>query len=584
MSTSVTELADQRHRVRARQLAVCGIVAALFATMAVCLYWQDRSREWRLRVQQAEHRLDVASELISRELNRVRSDALFLADQRSVREFAAGRQQLRSALEAEYASFVRHKKTYDQIRLLDIAGQETIRVNYHADGARVIPASELQDKEDRYYVRESRCLPAGEVFVSDFDLNLEHGVIERPLKPVIRFVAPVFDGNGARRGLLVVNYLGARLLTELQRLSIPGNTLLLTADGDFVLGPRPGDAWGWLLGHDRSFDSQFPAAWQRVAAGASQCQLTPEGVFASRPVPLGWPVRDTADDDRSVMRIVSFLPRDQVFADSAKLLRRLFLLAAGMTVPLIVLARHWAQASVGRAMQALRVARSEASLRELSSRLLRIQEEERRAISREIHDEFGQQVTAINLDLKLADRNLPSENARPHLERAIRENEQLLQTLHAFAKRVRPAVLDDLGLHDAVESHVWDFENRTGITVQATLDFDSGQIPPVIAENAYRLLQESLNNVARHAGANVVDIAMWVDHHAAEPTFRMTVADNGRGCEPQNLDGSRLGLVGMQERVTLLGGHLQILSPEEQGTRVEVAIPLPTAQDGGDPP
>ena len=117
---------------------------------------------------------------------------------------------------------------------------------------------------------------------------------------------------------------------------------------------------------------------------------------------------------------------------------------------------------ISRQLQNQQIAISEERLRELSSRLLRIQEDERRAISREIHDELGQQATAINLDLKLADRNIESEQARSHLERAIRENEQLLQTLHAFATRVRPAVLDDLGLRDALQSHLWEFHSNFG--------------------------------------------------------------------------------------------------------------------------
>ena len=229
---------------------------------------------------------------------------------------------------------------------------------------------------------------------------------------------------------------------------------------------------------------------------------------------------------------------------------------------------------VSHQLQNDQIATSEERLRELSSRLLRIQEEERRAISREIHDELGQQATAINLDLKMAHRNIKSEQAGPNLERAIRENEQLLQTLHAFASRVRPAVLDDLGLRDALESHVWEFQERTHIDVDADLSFDSAEIPDEIADNAYRLVQESLTNVAKHAEASRVRVSLSIEKSDSSRHLYISIRDDGRGYDAIEYNGHRLGLVGMQERVDLLSGELRMKSNVDEGTNIEITLPF----------
>ena len=243
-----------------------------------------------------------------------------------------------------------------------------------------------------------------------------------------------------------------------------------------------------------------------------------------------------------------------------------------MFIPVAVFARFWAKATGTRELQARRIAASEEKLRDLSSRLLRIQEDERRAISREIHDEFGQQVTAINLDLKLAERNIEAGRAKPHLVRAVSENETLLHSLHEFATRLRPAVLDDLGLLDAVESHLEEFQQRTGIDVEAELEFSSVEIPVDVADHAYRLLQESLNNVLKHAQATRVRVAMSVAGDDPSYLF-VSVRDNGRGYAAHNHRGG-LGLIGMRERVELLAGELRTHSDLDRGTLIEIKLPI----------
>ena len=265
-----------------------------------------------------------------------------------------------------------------------------------------------------------------------------------------------------------------------------------------------------------------------------------------------------------------------MFAASNELLKRLLTFSAGVFALALVFTRTWARATWSRQQQARRIAESEERLRELSSRLLRLQEDERRAISREIHDELGQQATAINLDLKLAFRNIDTGKAESHLQRAIEENETLLSTLHAFAKRVRPAVLDDLGLADAIETHLADFADRTGVQVKSNISVPDA-VPNPIADNTFRLIQESLNNVAKHADAKTVELV--IRPTGQEPSgLYLSIRDDGCGNATEG-DGRGLGLIGMRERVDLLGGEMMIDSLAGSGTSISIELPLESTNE-----
>jgi signal transduction histidine kinase len=572
--------------VAKRQFVVFCVLLSLIGLVLAVLYWADRQREWRLRQEQAAHRLELAFELITRDLDRVRSDILYVASQRDIRNIDVGDARAKQLVEHEFGSFLRFKGTYQQIRLIDETGREVVRVDLRGNDIKAISASQLQDKRDRYYVRESLRLRNGELFVSDFDLNQEHGVIEQPLKPVIRFVTPVVGETGEFKYLLVANYQGEPLLKELAGISLPGKTYLIRDDGQYLLGKNSGDSWGWLLGHENTFASQFPRAWEERQRAENECVLTGSGAFAFRPVNLQRFGHTQADNSPAgnQLLIVSHLPTAEVFAMSNQLMSRLLILVLAVSLPMFMLTRFWAIASVRRKQQNHVIIESEKKLRELSSRLIRIQEEERRAISREIHDQLGQQVTAINLDLKLAEREARSDKLRIQLQRAIDESEQLLDTLHDFAAKIRPSELDDLGLHDAVESHLWEFKNRTEIEFDLDSNIDNVPLPPAIAENVYRLIQESLNNVLKHANATRVNVAIRLNDQAGEKVLCLCVKDDGVGARnasehqvpgQKSVEGSsRLGILGMQERVDLLGGTLDLVSRTDEGTTVSVTLPI----------
>lgn len=195
-------------------------------------------------------------------------------------------------------------------------------------------------------------------------------------------------------------------------------------------------------------------------------------------------------------------------------------------------------------------------LEQLSALLLNAQEEERRRISRELHDDAGQMLTALKIQLDLEGRAEPSARVADVLNR-IRNMSELL----------RPRALDDLGLAPALRAHVEDFARRTRIDVGLELDEATGW-PPEVALTLYRVAQEALTNVARHSGARHA----WVRLARRHDEGRLVVEDDGRGM----LNGlePNLGLLGMRERVGAVGGTLRVETAAAGGLRVEALVPI----------
>lgn len=218
-----------------------------------------------------------------------------------------------------------------------------------------------------------------------------------------------------------------------------------------------------------------------------------------------------------------------------------------------------------------------AALRRLSSRLLHVQDEERRRIARELHDSLGQYLTAtkINLDLLAQSDHLSDrlQEAQELLERAISDTRTLSHLLH-------PPLLDEAGLPSAATWYVEGFGQRSGIKASLEMPADLQRLPVAIETALFRILQEALTNVHRHAHSPAVDIRLSVE----ESSVRLTIRDHGKGI-PQNVlerfrkNGTNVGvgLAGIRERVKELGGTLQIDS-SNSGTLLTISIPIAEAE------
>lgn len=218
---------------------------------------------------------------------------------------------------------------------------------------------------------------------------------------------------------------------------------------------------------------------------------------------------------------------------------------------------------------------SHEQLRALSVYLQRVREEERTRIAREVHDELGQALTSCKLDLSIIASRLP-RNLKPLIEKAkalSAHMDSTIQTVRRISTELRPGILDHLGLVAALEWQANEFQNRTGIRCDVHTNLHEAALDVNLATTFFRIFQETLTNIIRHAGATQVSVHLKED----DGQIVMDVKDNGRGIGLEEISNtSSLGLLGMKERAALLGGAFKI-GPVRggHGTRVTVSIPTP---------
>jgi PAS domain S-box-containing protein len=210
-------------------------------------------------------------------------------------------------------------------------------------------------------------------------------------------------------------------------------------------------------------------------------------------------------------------------------------------------------------------------LQALSRRLLEVQEQERRHLARELHDEIGQLLTGLKLSLELSARDgdgMPES----HLEEARRLVRELTAQVRDLSLHLRPTMLDDLGLLPALLWHLQRYTAQTGIRVAFEHQGLDRRLPPELETGVYRIVQEALTNVARHARVDETRLRVWIDDHV----LGLCIEDEGQGFDPQGVLSPRVssGLSGMQERAVLLGGQLQVNSGAGSGTRLLAEFPI----------
>jgi len=211
-------------------------------------------------------------------------------------------------------------------------------------------------------------------------------------------------------------------------------------------------------------------------------------------------------------------------------------------------------------------------LKRLSGSIMANQEQERALIARELHDELGQSLTALHMDCKWMCGRIEEKDPQA-AARALGMCgliDKTIEEVRGIAVRLRPGVLDRLGLVDALEWYTGDFEKRTGITCIFERDGIS-RMNNTVSTAAYRIAQEAMTNVARHSRASCVNVVL----QERDGVLKLSIVDNGRGFNPAALDEIEgLGVLGMRERASLVGGDLVLESAAGRGTRVHLEVPV----------
>jgi PAS domain S-box-containing protein len=214
---------------------------------------------------------------------------------------------------------------------------------------------------------------------------------------------------------------------------------------------------------------------------------------------------------------------------------------------------------------------SSEQLRDFAARLDAVREDERTRVARELHDELGQALTILKLDLAWIHRKLRSKGElRERTKVMIAHVDETIERVRRISSELRPSILDDLGLAAAIEWQLSEFQKRTDIRAQIVSDAENVRLARDAEAATFRVVQEALTNVIRHAEATRVGVVVRSEHGL----LRISIEDNGKGITEEQINSAKsLGIVGMRERIARLGGKFNILSGPGKGTRLEIEIP-----------
>ncbi|MDZ8134569.1 MAG: ATP-binding protein [Nostoc sp. DedQUE04] len=361
-------------------------LSALVGVVIGTIYYQQVQIEQVLLKTNELRKVDLQTKVISGDFHSVVSDLMVISKQNELERILDGVDGQRQALSQEFLLFSGYKKLYDQIRFLDRSGKEIVRVNFNQGEPAIVSEEKLQVQAKRYWFNDTLRLNQGQVFVSPLDLNIERGQVEQPLKPMIRFGTPVFDRRGQKRGIVVLNYFGAKLLDNFDRAfaSASSQGMLLNADGYWLKGAKPEDEWGFMFPDCKNctFGRAFPQAWQQISQQESGQFQTAEGMFTFTTVyPLVEgqksstgagqafaPSQNQIDPKSYHWKIVSRVSPETLTTKSNRFLNQLLLLYAGLVGLIGIGSWLLARASVNRNIVQLELRQSEVELRKLVER------------------------------------------------------------------------------------------------------------------------------------------------------------------------------------------------------------------------
>jgi len=259
-------------------------------------------------------------ENIQEEVKSVTSDLMMLSEATSLKNYYKNPTGNLQGIENEFYNMSKHHEVFDQVRLIDEKGMEIVRVNYNNGQPIIVDKGKLQDKSYRYYFYDSFKLNRNEVFISPLDLNVENGEIDQPVKPMIRFATPVFNQDGKKKGVVVLNYFGRNIIKHFldgKNPLIKGQLMFLNSEGYWFKGANADYDWGFMYEDkkDLTFENIYGNVWDSIDEGDHSQFDTQQGMFTFKtvnPIPKRLtPISNTSqNNDNYHWKIVSFIPFD----------------------------------------------------------------------------------------------------------------------------------------------------------------------------------------------------------------------------------------------------------------------------------
>ena len=251
---------------------------------------------------------------VEQNLRYLTSEVSILASSPLLKNFLeSGSEQDRSALNQAYRDVARNRQFYHQIRYLDESGMERVRVDSDEGLVKIIAQARLQDKSGRYYFTDAFALDKGEFYFSRFDLNIEHGQIELPYRPMLRVAQPVFDDESNKRGIAIINYAGAQILEDFAAQFVRdqlSHAMLLDGFGYWLMGPDKDAEWGFMFNNDHSFASRFADEWSTISQQPGGQFQNDKGLFSFHKIRLNG--ESSSQGPENQLFALSFVPTEHV--------------------------------------------------------------------------------------------------------------------------------------------------------------------------------------------------------------------------------------------------------------------------------
>ena len=325
------------------------ITIALFAIIIsglfLSFYYIQTNNYLNILKTNEQHTIFLQKKSILNKFNSIYSDLLFLSKQDGITKYIhSNKSELKKIVDYEYLEFCKFKKKYDQIRFINDKGMECSRVNYNNGNPFILSSELLQNKKNRYYFYDSLKLNEGQMFVSPMDLNIEKGIIENPIKPMIRFATPVVDNNNDKKGIVILNYFADILInsiTEIAKLS-KGKVMLLNPQSYYLVSPNANEEWAFMYKHKKNltFKNNYPHIWSEILKNSNYQIHSDKGLFTSVKIyPLPDNISSSSGANQTFKKssvslkgneyfwiLVSFVPNKDLYFSSQHLKDNLFLL------------------------------------------------------------------------------------------------------------------------------------------------------------------------------------------------------------------------------------------------------------------
>lgn len=263
---------------------VCIFIVVSFVYLAIAVVLQINTNELKKSemIKNEERLLNVEQDVISYRIDRVVSDVLYIAD--NFEAHSVNTSDFTN-IEKEWISFSNRKRIYDQIRFIDVDGNERIRINYSENGSAAVVKEQLQNKKDSYYFKASIGLKKDQIYISKLDLNIDNDKIEQPSLPTIRFATPVFGQDGKLKGTVILNYYANYVLRQFEDVSLSsyGDMILLNSDGYWLYNKQDRDKeWTFMYDDEKnvSFKNEFSKEWNLITNDSKNSFNTENGYYS----------------------------------------------------------------------------------------------------------------------------------------------------------------------------------------------------------------------------------------------------------------------------------------------------------------